>query len=131
MPIRPENLARYPTNWRSEVRPSILKRARNCCERCGARNGYIGYRDERGGFHELACPGYRVSYVQSLNPGVHVFKLVLTISHLDHMPENCEPANLAALCQRCHLQHDAAHHAATAQSTRRARLAIHDLFEDA
>jgi 5-methylcytosine-specific restriction endonuclease McrA len=29
---------------------------------------------------------------------------VLTVDHLDHRPENCEPENLIALCQRCHLR---------------------------
>lgn len=29
---------------------------------------------------------------------------VLTVDHLDHDPGNSDPANLAALCQRCHLR---------------------------
>lgn len=34
--------------------------------------------------------------------------IVLTIAHVhDESPENCDPSNLAALCQRCHLTHDA------------------------
>ncbi len=34
--------------------------------------------------------------------------IVLTIAHLhDPDPMNCDPSNLAALCQRCHNQHDA------------------------
>lgn len=28
----------------------------------------------------------------------------LTVHHLDMNPANCEPANLVALCQRCHLR---------------------------
>lgn len=28
---------------------------------------------------------------------------VLTVHHLDGNPGNCDPANLVALCQRCHL----------------------------
>src|SRR5580704_16284808 len=44
MPIRPENKARYPKNWSSEIRPAILERAKNdagwpCCEQCGVPNG--------------------------------------------------------------------------------------------
>jgi 5-methylcytosine-specific restriction endonuclease McrA len=45
--------------------------------------------------------------------------IVLTTAHLDHRPENCARANLKALCQRCHLRYDAAHHAETRQITRR------------
>jgi 5-methylcytosine-specific restriction endonuclease McrA len=38
----------------------------------------------------------------------HWIVIVLTIAHVvDDSPENCEPANLAALCQRCHNKHDA------------------------
>jgi hypothetical protein len=35
-------------------------------------------------------------------------KVVLTIAHYpDHTPENCDPGNLHAWCQRCHLTTDA------------------------
>lgn len=37
--------------------------------------------------------------------------VVLTIAHLDHTPENCDPDNLLAMCQRCHLAYDAESHA--------------------
>ena len=49
-------------------------------------------------------------------------KVVLTVAHLDHTPENCDPGNLLAMCQPCHLRYDAQHHAATARATRRQRL---------
>lgn len=130
MPILAENRARYPANWRSEVRPAILTRAGNRCEDCGVPNGIIGYRDGSGTFHGLASAGYRVDYIQRLYPDVHVFRLVLTIAHLDHVPEHSDPANLRALCQRCHFLHDAKHHAETARLRRRARLAMRDLFDD-
>lgn len=35
--------------------------------------------------------------------------VVLTITHLDHTPEHCDPDNLRALCQRCHNRYDAEH----------------------
>lgn len=57
-------------------------------------------------------------------------KIVLTIAHLDHTPENCDPANLRAWCQRCHLTYDAKHHAQTAYATRREGRSNRDLFED-
>jgi len=43
-------------------------------------------------------------------------KVVLTVAHLNHDPTDNDPANLRALCQRCHLVHDKAHHAATRRS---------------
>lgn len=36
--------------------------------------------------------------------------VVLACAHLDHDRDNNDPANLAALCQRCHMIHDAAEH---------------------
>ena len=39
----------------------------------------------------------------------HLARIVLTIAHLDHTPEHCNPDNLRALCQRCHNRYDAEH----------------------
>ena len=33
----PIDYKKYPKNWKSEIRPSILKRANNCCEFCGVK----------------------------------------------------------------------------------------------
>jgi 5-methylcytosine-specific restriction endonuclease McrA len=81
MPILPENKKRYPKNW-PEIRAAILQRAENKCEICGIANYSIR---ENGS------------------------KVVLTIAHLDHTPENCAPENLKALCQKCHNTYDARH----------------------
>lgn len=90
MPIKPENKDRYPKNWK-EIRSSILERANNRCEFCGVEN------------HSMR-----------LNPktGKEV-KIILTIAHLDHQPENCAHSNLRVLCQRCHNQYDAKHRTET------------------
>lgn len=69
----------------------ILERAHNCCEFCGIPNYTV--RDN----------GSRV---------------VLTIAHLDHTPENCDPSNLRALCQKCHNSYDAPHRAETRKARR-------------
>lgn len=37
--------------------------------------------------------------------------VVLTVAHLDHTPENCDPDNLRAMCQGCHNRYDAPHRA--------------------
>lgn len=87
MPIRPENRARYPANWRTEIRPAILARAGNRCEGSPA---YPDCRVVNGEVHPVT--GSRV---------------VLTVAHLDHTPENCAPGNLRAWCQRCHITYDA------------------------
>lgn len=112
MPIRPENRARYPANW-PEIRTEILQRAGGRCE------GSPAFPDCRAWNREdHPETGSRV---------------VLTIAHLDHVPENVgtpgDRPNLKAWCQRCHLTYDAKHHAATARETRRQRQACADLFE--
>jgi hypothetical protein len=81
MPIKKENRARYPVNWKDISRSIREERAKNRCEWCGAENGQP---------HPVT--GSRV---------------VLTVAHLDHRPENCEPDNLRALCQKCHNTYDA------------------------
>jgi len=55
-------------------------------------------------------------------------RVVLTVAHLDHRPENCADENLKALCQRCHLRYDAEHHQANARKTRHSKRAVRDMF---
>ncbi len=86
MPIRPENRDRYPSDW-AAIRARILNRADHRCE------GSPAFPDCRAG---------------NLQPHpVTGSKVVLTIGHLDHTPENCAPSNLRAWCQRCHNTYDA------------------------
>ena len=65
----------------------------------------------------------------SINGAVRrVTDVVLTIAHLDHVPEHCAPDNLLAWCHRCHLRYDAEHHKRTAYATRKAAAMTLDLF---
>jgi 5-methylcytosine-specific restriction endonuclease McrA len=79
MPFRKEL---YPTNWK-EISLRIRERAGWKCEFCGAEN----YKP-----HPITGS-----------------KVVLTVAHLDHNPQNCADENLRALCQRCHLSYDREH----------------------
>jgi cytochrome c553 len=45
-------------------------------------------------------------------------RIVLTVAHVDHDTANGERSNLAALCQRCHLNHDREQHQVNAAATR-------------
>jgi cytochrome c553 len=126
MPIKPENKALYPANW-NEIRASILKRAGNKCEFCGVANHLVGWRDERGRFVEApgAMPG---ELAAERGDGTKMIRIVLTIAHLDHNPENSHPENLRALCQRCHNRQDQKHRAETRRQTQEAKARKADLM---
>ena len=97
MPIKPENRARYPKDWKS-IREGILLRAGHKCE---GSSFYPECRAENGSPHPVTGS-----------------KVILTIAHLDHIPENCSPENLRAMCQRCHLRYDQDLHVRNAARTR-------------
>lgn len=82
MPIRPENRARYPKDWKLRSHFVRFVRARGRCEWCPAEHGKP--HPETGS------------------------KVVLTCAHIhDDRPEASSLLNLAALCQKCHNGHDA------------------------
>lgn len=115
MPIRPENRARYPSDWKV-ISAAIRDRAGNRCEclgECGR------------GTHEGRCPN--VQHGEAYGTGSRV---VLTTAHLDHTPENCGPENLKSMCQGCHLHYDRHHHAETRYRTKRDGKATTDLFKE-
>ena len=101
MPIRPENKDRYPKEW-PLISLSVRALAGWKCVWCAAEQ-----------YKPHPVTGSRV---------------VLTVAHLDHTPENCSPDNLRALCQKCHLAYDREHHARTRSATRRRISAQADLF---
>lgn len=140
MPIRESEKARYPKDWPA-ISQAARQRAGDRCEFCGVRNGWRGGRDETGKFFEagyLGCnralpePG-QWAWCTDPNNGqrknLRIIRIVLTVAHLDHTPENCADENLKALCQRCHLIYDAKHHARNAAETRRKAMGCADLFE--
>jgi hypothetical protein len=122
MPIKPEDKARYPANWR-DIRAAILTRAGDRCECCGVPNrswrlpGWDPWTRDPATADEWSDNGRKAS------------RIVLTIAHLDQTPENNDPANLAALCQRCHLAHDADHNRRKARQTRRNKKALGELLD--
>lgn len=87
----PKNKDDYPADWK-DISLSVRKDAENKCEWCGVDN----YKP-----HPITKS-----------------KVVLTVAHIDHDTQNNERSNLAALCQRCHLGHDAKQHARTRERNR-------------
>lgn len=136
MPIRPENRNRYPKDW-PVIRARILERAGHCCEQCRAPNGMTilrGLGSDRGTYERpdgVVCDAENGGLLCMRPYGFtgYAVKIVLTVAHLDHVPEHCDDGNLKALCQMHHLRYDARHHAQTARHTRRSRLAVADLFD--
>lgn len=102
MPIKPENKSKYPENWKEISEYIRFVRAGNKCEFCSAEN---------------YCP----------HP-VTGSKVILTVAHLDHDPENNDFDNLKALCQKCHLSYDAKHHSENARLTRNKKIGQGLLF---
>lgn len=110
MPIKDRSL--YPANW-DEISKQVREAAGNRCQECGVPNHVWGYRLSDGRFVEY--PGYSGQIIAAGK----VFRIVLTVAHLDHNPANNDPSNLRALCQRCHILHDREQHARNAAETRR------------
>jgi len=110
MPISPENKKRYPVNWDRISARIRSVRAKGRCE-CRGECGHV-HTDFIG-----ALPGHNDGdRCRAENGKPHPLtgsKVVLTVAHLDHTPENCSDENLRTMCQRCHLAYDAEHHART------------------
>lgn len=109
----PINYKEYPPNWKTEIRPTVLERAKNCCEECNVPNYAIIYRPEKGKKDWVLMPEGHEADAMAID-GIKFTKIILTIAHLDHDKENhsVNIDRLKALCQRCHLVYDKNHHAA-------------------
>lgn len=107
----PINYKEYPPNWKTEIRPAILERAKNCCEECGAPNHELIYRSIKGKSDWILTPEGHEADVLALD-GFKSTKIILTIAHLDHdkLNHNVKLDRLKALCQRCHLKYDLNRH---------------------
>lgn len=99
-PIRASQRARYPVDWPAISLQIRQVRSGGRCEcpgrhLCGSRHHAVDGR----------CPA-RHGQAHPASGSV----VVLTVAHLDHIPENVAPSNLMAACQACHLSLDQAHH---------------------
>jgi hypothetical protein len=109
MPIKPENKARYPADWKA-IRARILERAGDRCELCFLPNGGAVARGPDG----YPFPPYDTG-------GKKVVTIVLTIAHINQQPEDNRDVNLLALCQRCHNRIDLPYRTLNAAASRAAR----------
>lgn len=137
MPIRPENRWYYPIDWPQLSNAIRFGRARSRCERCKRPHmrKVLHLGDGRwwdADAHRWRTDGGKIIAVRGTGLlDVQSTYVVLACAHLDHDPGNNDPANLAALCQRCHMLHDAAEHRWQRWWNAFRRRAIRDLFEEA
>jgi hypothetical protein len=142
MPIRPEHRWLYPIDWPEMSRIVRFTRAGGRCEHClrphGQRVTFIygtdgiwwdveirGWRDGRGRRLRYAPDFIPLDAIRITRTPVY-----LATAHLNHDPTYSGPRwrNLAALCQRCHMIHDAAEHRRRRWWNAFRRRAIGDLF---
>lgn len=117
MPIRHENRWYYPIDWPQLSAEIRFRRAGARCERCRRPHMRLTVHLGDGRWWDAELTTWRDGRGRQLRkrPG-HVLDharttyVVLACAHLDHDPSNNSPQNLAALCQRCHMLHDAAEH---------------------
>jgi hypothetical protein len=136
MPIRAEDRWLYPIDWRQISEAIRFGRAKARCEQCGRPHmshvAHLGdgrwwdsparcWRNDRGrheAVKEVVFAAVRTTYV------------VLACAHLNHDPGDSTPGNLRALCQRCHIIHDAAEHRWRRWWNVFRLCALRDLYED-
>lgn len=117
MPITPEHRWLYPIDWPELSKLIRFGRAKGRCEHCQRPHGrsvfHLGdgrwwdadrqrWRDGRGRWVRVTISGFATI--------VRVTRVYIACAHLNHDPTDNAPRNLAALCQRCHMIHDAAEH---------------------
>ena len=118
----------YPPDWKisRHIRFDVAKGQCQCAGECGLHKDH---------------PGPRRCEEMDRQPAKWARGIVvLTVAHLDYKGGPCRckaetgkkcgiPEHLKAMCNRCHLRIDMPHHRKHALDTRRARMAIGDLFE--
>ncbi|MBP0618299.1 hypothetical protein [Jiella mangrovi] len=146
MPIRREDRNFYPIDWRELSLAIRFGRAKGRCERCGRPHGetvhHLGdgrwfdadaerWRDGKGRLirtRRLPDPRVTDPRLAGSEAGIARTVVHLACAHLDQNTANNAPDNLAALCQRCHLDHDRPWNLEKRRLTVLLRRALGDLF---
>jgi len=113
----PEHRWLYPIDWPELSRLVRFGRAKGQCEHCrrphGRRVFHLGdgrwWDADRRGWRDGRGRRVRVANAD-LAAIVRVTQVYIACAHLNHDPTDNAARNLAALCQRCHMIHDAAEH---------------------
>ncbi len=122
----PMDRSRYPKDWKEISKRIRFERAEGKCEWCGAP--HRGFRDRITG--EWFEPAFGELFPHTAE---EMILIILTTAHLgidkpDGSPGSkedtmdCREENLAALCQKCHLDFDRDDHIRSRETNRRRRL---------
>lgn len=136
MPIRPEHRGYYPIDWPQLSAVIRFRRAGGRCEGCGRphlqrvvclSDGRWWDAEARTWRNGRGRP-LRRSPAVDLLAEVRTTRVVLAAAHRNHDTSDNVEANLAALCQRCHMLHDRPEHRRRRWFTLFSRKASGDLF---
>lgn len=101
----------YPRAWHESIKHIVRDEAGHRCVRCGhpyrADTAFVRARGEWSMCDHRCTHGGDIKVepnVVSGRPETWAKWRILTVHHLDGNKANCRWWNLAALCQRCHLQ---------------------------
>jgi hypothetical protein len=142
MPIRPEHRWLYPIDWPEISRIVRFQRGGGRCEYCRRPHGrhVAQLLESDGAWWDVEIRSWRDGRGRLLRRPPRFIALdairmtrrpvYLATAHLNHDPSFSGPRwrNLAALCQRCHMIHDAAEHRRRRWWNAFRRRALGDLF---
>lgn len=112
----------YGVDWPHLSWNIVVRRAGGRCEchgHCGGVNAHLDPVDGR-------CRNRHGQPRWRGNPWQR--PVILSTAHLDHNPENHDPASLMASCEACHLRLDAKQHWATRRRRYEEELGLISLF---
>lgn len=136
MPIRREHRFFYPIDWQELSATIRFRRAGGACETCGRPHGRTVYCLGDGRWWDAMVGAWRDGQGRTLRTlptiedlgTIRSTRVVLATAHRDHDTANNVDANLAAFCQRCHMNHDRPEHRRRRWRTLFRRRAMGDLF---
>ena len=136
MPIRREHRFFYPIDWPQLSAAIRFGRAGGACEGCGRPHGLTVYHLGDGRWWDASIGAWRDGQGHTLRSlptiedlgRIRTTRVVLAAAHRDHDTTNNQDRNLAAFCQRCHINHDRPEHRRRRWRTLFRRRAMGDLF---
>jgi len=129
----PMDRSLYPDDWTSialAIKTAAQWQCQECdrpCRRPGETEWELYQRIENQHWHWADdLEGEDANGEPTLKQG----RFTLTVAHLNHIPSDCRPENLLALCSVCHLRYDRSQ-MALKKRLKRERLGQLNLLEEA